>query len=87
MLVFLKVELYGTIALAASFLSLPNPNQSFLPPSNSTLASILSPALFNRELFTTRQLHLLLSACNEEGIQLWWQGDVRKGMKLEKGTS
>lgn len=72
MLVFLKVELYGAIALAASFLSLPDPNQSLLPPSKSTLASILSPTLFNRALFTTGQLHWPLSACKEEDIQLWY---------------
>lgn len=47
MAVFLKVELYGATALAASqfknCLSSSDPNQSFLPQSNSTLASILSP--------------------------------------------
>lgn len=67
MLVFLKVKLYGAIALLASFLSLPNRNQSFLPPCNSTLASILSPTSFDRELFTTGQLHQPLSACKPRG--------------------
>jgi len=83
--VFLKVELCGATALAArqfkDCLSLPDPKQPFLPPSNSTSASIQQGIIYDRAV--TPATECLYRRRHSAVVQ--GRGDVRKGLELEKG--